>query len=124
MRKYHNQKTIYKGIRFDSKKEAERYAELLMLEKEHIIYNLRRQVKYTLIPSQYAPSTALITKGKYRGTYKRGRLLEREVAYIADFEYMKDGALIVEDVKGHRTPEYIIKRKMMLWKYGIIIKET
>jgi hypothetical protein len=55
---------------------------------------------------------------------KRGKLLEREVAYIADFVYTEDGKRIVEDSKGFKTKDFIIKRKLMLYMHGIRIKET
>lgn len=51
-------------------------------------------------------------------------MLERECSYRADFEYTEDGETIVEDVKGFKTKEYIIKRKLLLWRYGIKIREV
>lgn len=65
-----------------------------------------------LIPSQYAE-----VDGKRR-------CIERECTYVADFVYLQDGEIIVEDTKGFRTPEYKIKRKLMLFLKGIRIKET
>lgn len=112
--KYRNRKVELNGIRFDSKKEARRYAELLSEERAGKIQDLRRQVKFVLIPSQRERSD-----GK-----KKGRVLERECAYIADFVYTRDGLCVVEDAKGYRTPEYKIKRKLMLFVHGIRIKET
>ncbi|MBQ6570642.1 MAG: DUF1064 domain-containing protein [Clostridia bacterium] len=108
MRKYHNKKTVLDGITFDSKKEAERYAELRLLERAGEIRNLRRQVRFQLVPKQY--------DGK--------KCVEREVTYIADFVYGQDGKTVVEDTKGVKTKDYIIKRKLMLQKYGIRIKEV
>lgn len=116
--KYHSKKITLNGITYDSKKECKRHQELLLLEKAGAIQNLQRQVKYVLIPSQREPDTT----GKRGGTVK-GKLLERECAYIADFVYQADGKLIVEDTKGVRTTEYIIKRKLMLWVHGIRINE-
>lgn len=104
---------------FDSKKEYKRYCELLLLERAGEITELRRQVKCVLIPSQYEPDII----GK-RGGVKRGKLIEREVSYIADFVYFQNGKMVVEDTKGFRTPDYIMKRKMMLYFHGIRIKET
>lgn len=104
--KYGNIKTRSPdGKLFDSKKEARRYCELRLLERAGEISNLRCQVAYKLIPSQ---------KG------------ERECKYIADFVYREKGCDfdIVEDCKGKRTRDYIIKRKLMLWVHGIKIKET
>lgn len=119
MRKYRNKKITIDGMTFDSKKEYKRYCELLLLERAGEITELRRQVKCVLIPSQYEPDTI----GK-RGGVKRGKLLEREIAYVADFTYVQNGKLVVEDTKGFRTPDYIMKRKMMLYFHNIRIKET
>lgn len=124
-RKYNNRKIIVDGIKFDSKKEAARYKELKTLERAGIIQNLQRQVKYVLIPAQYEPSGEIYTKGKEKGKPKKGKLLERECAYYADFVYStKGGELVVEDTKGMRTPDYIIKRKLMLYVHGIRIVEV
>ena len=90
------------------------------MEKAGEIKDLRRQVKYILIPAQREPDTV----GK-RGGIKKGKLLEREVAYFADFVYINTGSgeEIVEDTKGIRTTEYILKRKMMLYFHHIRIHE-
>lgn len=117
--KYKNKKVEYEGLKFDSKKELKRFKELSLLEKAGEVKNLQRQVKYVLIPLQKEPDT----KGA-RGGIKKGKTLERECSYIADFVYTtKDGRLVVEDAKGYRTKEYIIKRKLMLYVHGIKIKE-
>ena len=111
MNKYHNRKVITSdGIEHASQKEANRWCELKLLERAGKIFDLQRQVKFTLIPAQH--------EGK--------KLLERECAYIADFVYKdaESGKLIVEDTKGVKTKDYIIKRKLMLWKEGIRIKEV
>lgn len=117
-RKYGNKKVIVNGIEFDSKKEAMRYQDLMMLEKAGIIQNLELQHKFVLIPAQREPDII----GK-RGGKKPGRLIEKECSYIADFVYMKDGKVIVEDTKGFRTKDYIIKRKLLLWVHGLRINE-
>ena len=117
--KYHNQKMNLDGMTFDSKKEARRYTDLKLLEKAGEISDLKTQVKFQLIPAQREPDTV----GK-RGGIKRGKLLEHECFYIADFVYTEDGKTIVEDAKGMRTKDYIIKRKLMLWVHGIRIKEV
>lgn len=122
-RKYNNRKIVVDGIKFDSKKEAKRYQELKVLERAGIIENLQRQVKYVLIPAQYEPSDEVYVKGKERGKQKKGRLIERECAYYADFVYTENGKTVVEDTKGVKTPEYIIKRKLMLYVHNIKIKE-
>lgn len=122
--KYHSKKVEVGGIVFDSKKEAKRYSELLLLEKAGAITELQRQVKYILIPAQREFSMEVYTKGRNKGCFKPGKLLEKECAYIADFVYKEDGRIVVEDTKGFRTKDYIIKRKLMLHEHGIRIKEV
>lgn len=119
--KYKAHKVVVNGIKFDSKKEAKRYKDLLLLEQAGTIKDLQRQVKYVLIPAQYAPDII----GK-RGGHKRGKLLERECSYVADFVYTdtESGQTVVEDVKGFRTEVYKIKKKLLLERYGIQIKEV
>ena len=117
--KDHATKTTVNGIVFDSKKEAKRYYELLKLQEAGEITDLHRQVKFLLIPKQVEPD-----KIGVKGGIKKGRVIEREVAYIADFTYRDaNGELIVEDTKGVRTPDYIIKRKLMLERHGIKVRE-
>lgn len=119
-KKYGNKKIYEDGEVFDSKKEYRRWKELILLVKAGEISKLQRQVKYTLIPSQREPDI----RGP-RGGIRPGKLIEREVSYIADFVYTdKAGQIVVEDCKGLRTKEYILKRKMMLAVHGIRIKET
>ena len=105
--KYHAKKTELDGITFDSRKEANRYAELKLLERSGAIHNLQRQVRYELIPAQK----------------KDGKTIERACHYIADFVYTENGKTVVEDVKGYRTKEYVLKRKLMLQVYGIEVRE-
>jgi hypothetical protein len=116
--KYKNKKTVFNGIEFDSVKEAKRYQELLLFERAGTIQDLQMQVKFVLIPAQREPDII----GKRGGRYK-GKVIERECAYIADFVYTIDGKTVVEDTKGMRTKDYIIKRKLMLWTHGIRIRE-
>lgn len=118
--KYNAKSVEYDGIKFDSQKEALRYKELRFLISEGIITDLRRQVKYVLIPTQREPDTI-----GARGGVKQGKLLERECSYIADFVYtvVETGEIVVEDTKGFKTKEYAIKKKLMLFVYGIRIKE-
>ena len=107
-RKYHNKKPIVNGIRFDSKAEACRYAELNALERAGQIYNLKCQECFELIPNQKDPNGKCV----------------RKVEYVADFVYTdSNGVTIVEDVKGMRTRDYIIKKKLMLKVHGIWIQE-
>lgn len=104
MSKYHNIKTVTSdGIKHDSIKEANRWCELKLLERAGEIQDLQRQVKFELIPKQEG---------------------ERAVYYVADFTYIEDGKKIVEDAKGCRTDVYKLKKKLLLWRYGIKIKET
>ena len=107
MSKYHSRKITTPEGTFDSKREYERWCELKLLQRAGKIRDLRRQVRYHLVPAQY---------NKIRN--------ERPVDYIADFVYLQNGRTVVEDVKGKRTPEYIIKRKLMLYLRGIIIQEV
>lgn len=117
--KFYAKKTEFNGITFDSRKECERYQTLLWMEQNGYISDLRRQVRFNLLPAQREPDI----EGP-RGAKYPGRLLERAVDYIADFVYTEDGKTVVEDSKGFRTPEYRIKRKMMLYFHGIQIRET
>lgn len=114
--KYGNKKVTVDGINFDSIKEANRYAELKMLQKCGVIKGLELQKKFILIPTQKIAN----------------KVVERECSYIADFVYqdVKSGITIVEDVKGYRDPssaayaKFVIKRKLMLKQYGIRIMEV
>lgn len=115
--KYGNKKIIYDGLTFDSLKEYRRYRELVLLQRAGQISDLQRQVKYTLIPAQYEITTD--PKGK-----TKKKCIERECSYVADFIYLENGRAVVEDTKGFKTKEYIIKRKLMLYIHGIKIKEV
>lgn len=106
--KYGSQKITVDGIEFDSRKEAHRYSELRLMERGGLIQNLQRQVKFELIPSQ-----------RYDG-----KVVERPCNYVADFVYQENGQTIVEDTKGFRTKDYIIKRKLLLYLCGIRIREV
>ena len=117
--KYGARKTVFDGIVFDSKKEANRYRELKLLERAGEICCLRLQVPFELIPAQYEETGEVYTKGANKGKPKRGKCIEKAVTYIADFVYYNSDATVrtVEDVKGMRTPVYIIKRKLFRWRY-------
>ncbi len=104
--KYSNIKTVTAdGIKHDSRKEARRWVELTLLQRAGEISDLKRQVKYELIPKQEG---------------------ERAVTYIADFVYAdkKTGNTVIEDCKGFKTDVYRLKKKLFLYRYGIKIKET
>lgn len=108
--KFKNQKVTIDGHKFDSKAEARRYEELKTLAQTQKIVDLRLQVRFDLIPAQRID----------------GKCVERACQYLADFTYMEDGKLVVEDVKSPATitPAYIIKRKLMLHIHGIRIHQT
>lgn len=120
--KYKNKFISIDGIVFDSKREAKRYQELRLLEKAGEIQDLRLQEKFVLIPAQYEYQPRYSEKTGNRLKDKKV-LLERECSYRADFVYLKNGRLVVEDTKGFRTKEYVIKRKLMLHVHGIRIQE-
>jgi hypothetical protein len=114
MPKYHNRKTEVNGIVFDSRHEAERWIELRYMERAGLIYELQRQVPFVLIPKQVDEVT--------------GKVVEREAKYIADFTYRdrKTHKLVVEDTKSKatKTKDYILKRKLLLYRHGLRIKEV
>ena len=112
MSKYRNKKVLVDGVAFDSKKEAKRYRELKLMEDAGMISRLERQVKFDLLPNQKDPD---------------GKVIERKVQYIADFVYLKNGKVCVEDVKGYRDGGayrvFVIKRKLMLYRFGLKVIE-
>ena len=122
--KYGNRKVEADGFVFDSMKEKSRYDELKLAEAAGAIGDLRRQVRFELIPAQREPET----RGPKGGVIK-GRLIERKVEYVADFVYidLQTGEKVVEDVKGMREGTayavFKIKRKLMLERFGIRVKE-
>ena len=123
LKKFKNQKIIIDSITFDSKREARRYTELKLLQRAGKISNLRLQVEYELIPAQYENYARFSSKTGKR--LKDGRrCVEKSVKYIADFVYDENGRTVVEDSKGFKTKDYIIKRKLMRHLFGIEIKEV
>lgn len=119
--KYGNKKVTVDGITFDSKREARRYRELMLLQKAGQICDLELQKEYVLVPAQYETYERYGKNGKRLKDGKR--CVENAVKYKADFVYQQDGVTVVEDTKGMRTKDYIIKRKLMLYVHGIRIKE-
>ena len=107
MSKYRNIKTTIDGITFDSRKEADRYCELKLLQRAGAITDLKLQVPFELQP-------AFTVNGKKI----------RAIYYIADFMYCQNGVYVVEDVKGRKTKEYMLKRKMYAYKYKDEIREV
>lgn len=93
----------FDGIIFDSKREKDRYLELIMLEKANIVKDLKLQVPFILVD-----------KSKWG----------RAIKYIADFTYISNDQLVVEDCKGFRTPVYKLKKRLFSERYGVEIKET
>lgn len=107
--KYNSKKVITNEGKFDSKKEYKRWLELKDMEARGEIRELKRQYPLELIPSQRID----------------GRVVERACKYIADFVYVIGAdEVVIEDTKGFKTPDYIIKRKLVLQRYGIQIKEV
>jgi hypothetical protein len=99
--KYGAKRTEVMGIKFDSKKEANRYLELLLLQRAKEIKELELQPEFLLLPP-----------------FKYKNKSYREIKYKADFKYKnKEGQIIVEDVKGFKTDVYNLKKKMFLYQY-------
>ena len=122
MSKYKAKKASVDGIEFDSRKEANRYCELKLLQHAGKIHNLELQKAFELIPAQREADTI----GK-RGGIIKGKVIEKAIFYRADFVYTENGETVVEDVKGYKGggayAVFTIKRKLLLYKYGIKIKE-
>lgn len=107
MSKYRNIKTTIDGITFDSRKEADRYCELKLLQRAGEITDLELQVPFTLIP-------AFSLNGKKHTAIK----------YVADFVYRRGGKRVVEDVKGMRTDVYKLKKKLFAFSQNDEIQEV
>ncbi len=125
--KYQNKKVTYNGQTFDSKREAKRHQELLLLERAGVISDLQTQVSFELLPAFFeeVPTGEIYKRGPKKGQPKTKKVcVEQSVKYVADFVYYENGKKIVEDAKGFRTDDYIIKRKLMLHVHGIRIKEV
>ena len=120
-RKYNNHTITVMGKAFDSRREADRYVELCLLERQGHITNLECQKKFVLIPAQREADTV-----NSKGKPVQGKVIEREIAYFADFCYFDNRSqrFVVEDTKGFRTEVYKIKKKLMLYFHGIRIKEV
>lgn len=109
MNKYCNEPTTVDGIKFPSRKEANRWQELKLLERAGEIVVLQRQVPFVICDKCTTRS------GKVQPARK----------YVADFVYRdKHGRMVVEDAKGYRTAVYSLKKALMLWIYGIEIQEV
>ena len=123
--KYNNTKVEIDGIKYDSKKESQRNAYLELMQKQGLISDLKRQVVFELIPTIYEDKVVhLKTKDKIVK-----RVAQKAVTYKADFTYIKDGQLVVEDVKASASyaaldKTFILKEKMMRYFHGIVIKRV
>jgi hypothetical protein len=93
---------VRSGI-YASKREARRASDLALMEKCGLISELEQQVKFELVPKQPG---------------------ERAVTYTADFRYRENGQVVVEDSKGMKTQQYVIRRKLMQFIHGIKVRET
>lgn len=124
--KYRSEKITRDGMTFDSLKEYRRFRELSLLEKAGEITELKMQVSFELIPAQFEeiPTGEIYKRGERKGQPKMKRIcVEQSVIYVADFVYIENGKKVVEDTKGFKTKDYVIKRKLMLYVHGIKIKE-
>ncbi len=108
-RKYRNVPTTVGNEKFHSKREADRYGDLQILERSGVIGELRRQVKYLLIPRQNDAN---------------GKCLFRAVTYTADFVYVEAGKTVVEDAKGYPNDRWPMKKALMFWVHGILVREV
>lgn len=123
--KYNNTKVEVDGIKYDSKKESQRNSYLELMQKQGLISDLKRQVVFELIPPIYEDKVVhLKTKDKIVQ-----RVAQKAVTYKADFTYIKDGELVVEDVKASASyaaldKTFILKEKMMRYFHGIVIKRV
>lgn len=119
--KYGNRETVICGEKFDSAKEGRRYLYLLDAQKRGIISDLKRQVRFELIPAVTEEYVVhLKTKDKVKT-----RTVQLPITYTCDFQYIKDGELVVEDVKPSPKilpKEFLLKKKMMLALKGIKVK--
>lgn len=102
--KYNSQKTIVNGHTFASKLEAERYQQLMLLERAGEISGLQLQVEFQIFKGYISPDTGEKT---------------RSVTYVADFVYIdnRDNRMIVEDTKGMETPDFRLKWKLVQSQY-------
>ena len=123
-----NIKVEVDGIEFASKKEANRYCELKLLQRAGVIEDLELQKEFELIPAQYESFARYGKNGQRLQDGKR--CIEKSCVYKADFVYKKGGQLFVEDAKGYRDPasatyaKFVIKRKLMLHVHGIKVIEV
>ena len=119
--KYGNKVVYHQGMKFDSKDERSRYFYLKAMQDRGEISDLRMQVPFEIIPAVYETQEVQL-KTKVKTVQK---LVQKAAHYIADFVYTdRNGNQVVEDSKGFRTKEYLLKKKMMRAFLGITINEV
>lgn len=127
MNKHGNIKVVCDGIKFDSQAEARRYCELKLMQRAGIIKDLELQKLFELIPGYYETYARYGKNGKRLKDGKK--CIEKPCVYYADFAYYDNEKqkYVVEDVKGYKGDTayqlFVIKRKLMLQKYGIRVEE-
>lgn len=121
--KYHNKKVEYNGILFDSQKERDRYIVLKKAESDGLISELELQPQFELIPK--------VTETYVKHLKTKDKVCERTVQqpiyYRGDFKYIKDGIVVIEDIKASKymlDPKFVIKEKLFRWKFGYSIKRV
>ena len=109
--KYGNRKTTTEEGKFDSQREYRRFKALKIMERAGIIQDVKHHVTFVIVDAVCYPS---IDKNQTARKYE------------ADFTYMKDGKLVVEDVKSEATitPLYELKKQLMMEKHGIEVIEV
>ena len=126
--KYHNEPDTRGALRFDSKKEARRYDELLLMLQAGQIRNLKLQAQYTLQESYITPEGDRVRAIRYVADFEYERLVIRR--YQKDggysFEECEDWEVVVEDVKSRvtKTAQYEMKKKLLRERFGITITEV
>lgn len=116
--KYGNRKVVRDGIKFDSEREARRYGELKFLLKQGRIRDLRLQANFTLVEGYTTVEGKRIKPMVYRADFTYERATEPDIAGVV--HWLPE----VEDAKGMKTKDYLLKKKLMQDKYGITIREV
>lgn len=116
--KYGNRKVVCDGIKFDSEREAARFAELKVLQAMGKIRNLRLQANFTLVEGYTTIEGERIKPMVYKAdfTYERATVPDQNGTVY----WLRE----VEDAKGMKTKDYLLKKKLMQEKYGITIREV
>lgn len=123
--KYNASKSEMDGYVFDSKKEKARYMELKAAIEAGVITDLQRQVRYELEP----PVVEEYEEQLKTKVVRKTRTVQRGIYYTCDFQYVKDGKLVVEDVKSSPAQAkldkaYQIRKKLLFARYGIKVYEV